>query len=98
MPKLNVRATFCGKVQPSQQGSEGSVSGYNNLGVCQHFGYVMTKSIGRLLAEGTLKGHPVQTFEGLEGIEKALKDLKDGKASAVKYVINIGEEYIRCRD
>jgi NADPH2:quinone reductase len=36
--------------------------------------------------------HPFRVVEGgLDGLEKALKNLKDGKASVVKYVFGIEE-------
>ncbi|KAL8643970.1 MAG: hypothetical protein Q9226_008007 [Calogaya cf. arnoldii] len=49
------------------------------------FGYVMFRFFGRGLAEGWFKGHPTEVVEGgLGGISGALKNLKEGKASAVK--------------
>lgn len=48
--------------------------------------------IGRGLAQGFFSGHPYNVRPGgLAGIEGALQDLKAGKASAVKYVVRIGE-------
>jgi NADPH:quinone reductase-like Zn-dependent oxidoreductase len=56
------------------------------------FGFVHFQNMARGLAEGWFKGHPHQVVEGgLGGVEKALKNLKDGKASAVKYVFRIGD-------
>lgn len=44
------------------------------------------------LKEGWFSGHPHEVVAGgLGGIEKALQNLKDGKASAVKYVFRIEE-------
>ncbi|KAL8995675.1 MAG: hypothetical protein Q9169_004645 [Polycauliona sp. 2 TL-2023] len=54
------------------------------------FGYVLFRFFGRGLAEGWFSGHPTETRKGgLAGVEGALRDLKDGKASAVKYVLKI---------
>lgn len=54
------------------------------------FGYVWFRYFSRLLAEGQLKGHPFEKRGGLEGVSEALKDLKAGKASAVKYIFEVG--------
>lgn len=54
------------------------------------FGYVMFKYIGRMLAEGKFSGHPQTLIDGgLNGIETGLNLLKDGKASATKYVYRV---------
>lgn len=56
------------------------------------FGHVMFKYIGRMLAQGKFSGHPQTLVEGgLNGIEKGLIMLKDGKASATKYVYRVAE-------
>lgn len=56
------------------------------------FGYVYFRYFARGLAEGWFTGHPYEVRQnGLEGVDQALKDLKAGKASAVKYVFRIGE-------
>ena len=56
------------------------------------FGFVMYRLIARGLNEGWFKGHPFEVVPGgLGGIEGALKNLKDGKASAVKYVFRIAD-------
>ncbi|KAJ5151627.1 hypothetical protein N7492_009922 [Penicillium capsulatum] len=48
--------------------------------------------IGRGLAQGWYSGHPYEVRPGgLGGLEGALQDLYRGKASAVKYVVRIGE-------
>lgn len=49
------------------------------------FGY-----FARGLQRGYFKGHPFEVRKGgLNGIQSALQDLKDGKASAVKYVFRL---------
>ncbi|KAL2842391.1 putative quinone oxidoreductase [Aspergillus pseudoustus] len=58
----------------------------------REFGAVFSGFLGRALAEGWLKGHPAEVRPGgLKGIEGALRDLQDGRVSAVKYVVNIAE-------
>lgn len=58
----------------------------------EDFGAVLYRFFGRGLAKGWFKGHPFQVVGGgLTGIETALRDLKAGKASAVKYVFRIAE-------
>jgi len=56
------------------------------------FGYVMYRFLARGLEEGWFSGHPYEVIPGgLNGLQKALKDLKDGKASGVKYVAHIAD-------
>ena len=56
------------------------------------FGFLYFRYFSRGLAEKWFTGHPYQVREnGLEGVEGALKDLKEGKASAVKYVFRIAD-------
>ncbi|KAF4768055.1 hypothetical protein N7455_000357 [Penicillium solitum] len=58
----------------------------------EDFGSMMYKFFARGLSKGWFKGHPYEVVPGgLEGIERALHDLKAGKASAVKYVFRIAE-------
>lgn len=45
-----------------------------------------------LMQEGWFSGHPYEVVAGgLGGVQTALENLKEGKASAVKYVFRIGE-------
>ncbi|KAF5021126.1 hypothetical protein F66182_6826 [Fusarium sp. NRRL 66182] len=56
------------------------------------FGYVYTRYFSKGLEEGWLKAQPQEIIPGgLEGVEKGLKDLKNGTASAVKYVYRIAD-------
>ena len=56
------------------------------------FGHVYFRYFAEGLAEGWLSGHPVHIVPGgLDGLQLALSDLKEGKASAVKYVVRIGD-------
>lgn len=58
----------------------------------KELGFVYSRLIGRGLQEGWFKAHPHQVVPGgLNGIEEALKNLMNGKASAVKYVFRIEE-------
>lgn len=55
-------------------------------------GLVHARYLTKGLHEGWFKGHPFEVVKGgLEGVEGALKNLKDGKASAVKYVFRIAD-------
>ncbi|KAH7121115.1 chaperonin 10-like protein [Dendryphion nanum] len=56
------------------------------------FAYVWFRYMARGLAEGWFKAHPVEVVAGgLGGVQKALEKLRDGEASAVKYVFRIEE-------
>lgn len=56
----------------------------------KEFGYVYFRYISKGLAEGWFKAQPQEIVKGgLEGVEQALQNLKDGKASAVKYIFKI---------
>jgi len=56
------------------------------------FAYIYFRYMARGLHEGWFKGHPPEVVPGgLGGIQQALKNLKDGKASAVKYVFRIAD-------
>jgi hypothetical protein len=56
------------------------------------FGYVFFRYIARGLEKGWFKPQKQEVVPGgLGGIQAALQDLKDGKASAVKYVFRIAD-------
>ena len=56
------------------------------------FGFVYYRFFGRGLQEGFFSGHPFEVVPGgLSGVEGALKNLKAGKASAIKYVFRIAD-------
>lgn len=58
----------------------------------KEFGLMFTKLIATWLNDGLLKPHPHEVVEGgLHGVEIALKALRGGKASAMKYVIRIAD-------
>ena len=59
-------------------------------GNASNLAFVFSRWFTRGLQLGNFQGHPFEIrSNGLEGVEQALKDLKDGKASAVKYVFRI---------
>ncbi|KAJ5979689.1 hypothetical protein N7481_006987 [Penicillium waksmanii] len=56
------------------------------------FGAAFFAFFGRGLAQGWFTGHPVEVRpRGLAGLEGALRDLREGKASAVKYVVRLAD-------
>jgi len=56
------------------------------------FGYVHSRYISKGLEDGWFKPQPQEIVPGgLGGVESALKNLKDGKASAVKYIFRIAD-------
>jgi NADPH2:quinone reductase len=56
------------------------------------FAHIYFRYLARGLAEGFFSPHPHEVIPGgLEGVETGLRNLKDGKASGVKYVFKIGE-------
>ena len=56
----------------------------------KEFGFVYFRYIQKGLEEGWFKPQPQEVVPGgLNGVETALQNLKDGKASAVKYVFKI---------
>ena len=58
----------------------------------QEFGFVFCRFMARGLQEGWFKSHPYEVVPGgLGGVERGLETLKEGKASAVKYVFRIAE-------
>lgn len=70
----------------SKEGKAGLVVG------AKEFGLAWYRLLGLGLREGWIVPHPHEVVKGgLGGMVKALGDLKAGKASAVKYVVRIGE-------
>ena len=56
------------------------------------FGYVYSRYISKGLEEGWFKAQPQEIIPGgLEGVQTGLRYLKEGKASAVKYVFRIAD-------
>ncbi|KAK3055424.1 hypothetical protein LTR09_003344 [Extremus antarcticus] len=58
----------------------------------REFGYVYFRYIGKGMAVGWFKAQPQEIVEGgLEGVQKGLEGLKEGRASAVKYIFRVGD-------
>lgn len=83
--------TMCNQVfadvdSRSRQGEAGVKRG------TREFGHIMCRFFSRGLQQGWFSGHPYEVVPGgLEGVETALRNLKEGRASAVKYVFRIGD-------
>ena len=59
-------------------------------GPLKDFGFVYFRYIAKGLEEGWFKAQPQEVMKGgLEGVQQGLTNLKDGKASAVKYIFKI---------
>ena len=58
----------------------------------EEFALAFFRYFGRGLQKGFFKGHPYAVVPGgLAGVQEALQNLKDGKASAVKYVFRLDD-------
>ncbi|OCK77360.1 GroES-like protein [Lepidopterella palustris CBS 459.81] len=56
------------------------------------FAYIYFRYMARGLQEGWFTGHPTEVVPGgLDGVERAMINLKAGKASAVKYIFRIAD-------
>jgi NADPH:quinone reductase-like Zn-dependent oxidoreductase len=72
--------------------SVGAAHNQDHSGDSRDLAFVFCRYFGRALQKGTFSGHPYEVRPGgLAGVGQALKDLKDGKASALKYVFRIAE-------
>jgi NADPH2:quinone reductase len=55
--------------------------------------YVIFRYVAKMMMDGRLIGHPYKVVDGgLEGVEKGLRMLKEGKAKGVKFIYQIGKE------
>ena len=58
----------------------------------EDFAYTFFRFFGRGLDKGYFRPHPYEVVPGgLAGIESALRNLKEGKASAIKYVFRLAD-------
>ena len=65
---------------------------HSDVAANRDLGFVGFRYFGKGLRDGWLSGHPFEVRKnGLEGVEAALTDLKNGKASAVKSVFKIAD-------
>ncbi|EXJ66232.1 uncharacterized protein A1O5_10848 [Cladophialophora psammophila CBS 110553] len=68
----------------------GSAHNQDGLGDSRELAFVFSRWFTYALQNGKFSGHPFEIRKGgLGAVEQALRDLKEGKASAVKYVIPI---------
>lgn len=57
----------------------------------QDFGFVYFRLFAKGLRDGWFRGHPSEVVGGgLEGVETGLRNLMEGRASAVKFVFEVG--------
>lgn len=82
--------------QPHEDIPSGVKQSNTNVGSvhknCKELGFVYCRYFTRGLEEGWFRGQPQEIIPGgLGGVQKGLENLKDGKASAVKYVFRIAE-------
>ncbi|PGH08631.1 hypothetical protein GX51_01151 [Blastomyces parvus] len=74
---------------PIMVGSTHGMGGYENN---EHLGFVMCRYFTRALMLKEFSGHPYEVRPGgLAGVQQALTDLKEGKASAIKYIFRIAD-------
>lgn len=58
----------------------------------EDFGVVLSRYMGKGVQEGWLKSMRQQlVVGGLEGVPKALRNMRDGVLSATKYVVRVGD-------
>lgn len=58
------------------------------------FGYVFSRLFGQGLMEGWFQSHPVEVVPGgLSAVANGLNNLREGKASAVKYVFKVEDTF-----
>lgn len=84
--------TLVGWVHEHQwpEGSQERKDGVKIAG--RELGYVYLRFFGRGLNEGWFNGHPYQAVEGgLERVGWALRELKEGRSSAVKFVFKVAD-------
>ena len=89
---MKLSLTFAGLVhRSSAQSSEEGAKAASPLGA-RELGLAWYRLLSLGLREGWMTAHPHEVVEGgLDGVGTALGYLRDGKASAVKYVLRIGE-------
>ncbi|KAL3472596.1 hypothetical protein BJX99DRAFT_272832 [Aspergillus californicus] len=79
-------------ILPSGEFSPPEGVGINQTIEHAEFGAAFFQLIGRGLRQGWFEGHLIEVRPGgLARLEGALQDLKKGMASAVKYVVHVGE-------
>jgi NADPH2:quinone reductase len=87
-PKLFARDKENYKYPPNVKGINSALPRVHSTH--KDFGYLWSRYLGRLLEDGRLSAHPYEIIpSGLNGVLTGLKKLRDGQASAVKYVYRI---------
>lgn len=72
--------------------SVGDAHNLGGAGDARELAFVLCRYFTRGLQQRTFAGHPFEVrSKGLEGVEQALRDLKAGRASAVKYVFRVAD-------
>lgn len=72
--------------------SVGDAHNLDGAGDARELAFVLCRYFTRGLQQRTFAGHPFEVrSKGLEGVEQALRDLKAGRASAVKYVFRVAD-------
>ncbi|KAK4034868.1 alcohol dehydrogenase [Parachaetomium inaequale] len=93
--KVKGKVTFVlgGEKEGLPEGVEKSITLVGDVHTeAKDFGYVYYRYFARGLQEGWLKPQRAEVVPGgLGGVQTALKNLMDGKASGVKYIFRIGE-------
>lgn len=84
---------FSGSYSEMPEGVKQSMTNVGSVhGPVKDLGYVYSRYFTRGLEEGFFRGQKQEVIPGgLGGIQKGLENLKDGTASAVKYVYKISE-------
>ncbi|KAF2165866.1 hypothetical protein M409DRAFT_23598 [Zasmidium cellare ATCC 36951] len=83
---------FPSTLQRSRTGVAGVHSQLDTRDWDKDFGYVFFRLFGRGLEEGWLKAQPFEVRKGgLNGVEGALRDLKEGRNNGKKYVVRIAD-------
>ncbi|CAK7240721.1 MAG: hypothetical protein STHCBS139747_002168 [Sporothrix thermara] len=81
-----------GRAEPLHLGKTFAGLAFGDDAADRDLAYVYLRYVARGLHEGWFRGHPHEVVPGgLNGIKKALEDLKAGKAHGVKYVLRIAD-------
>ncbi|CAD0094100.1 unnamed protein product [Aureobasidium vineae] len=88
-PGFDVNTTMAGNLWTGFK-NKGDTHGAMGLAGGTEFGYCYSRLFGHWFGEGKLRVHSPEVVEGgLLGVEKALKNLREGKNHGVKYVVRV---------
>lgn len=84
------------KLDPMKGIPDGVPVVWSNMGLIhgieKEFGYVFFCYMGIGIQDGWLKAIPRKVVaSGLDGVARALRDMRDGLNSAIKYVVRFGD-------